>query len=401
MPIDLLSSFEDFGGAHSVPVVSDLPFTPAPWSTARPRRLHTLLSSFTEGGAAPAEGGEGKAEAKEEKAAPNCEELLDYQLENGKEVQLCGDSEEGCIESCKNADELKDQNLEEGGGNKGMVALNMATGGEQQMMAGCTRFCRLEFELFCFPGDSTVVVRDRGRVPLADIQIGDDVMVMRGTPAQGDVTLTFEPVIAWLHFDPYDTAPVLHFRHSIGKLHTSPGHLVFSRRPGSEGVPSTKMAPILARDIRLGDRLLAPWIDGTLAEPEVLEIGKVSKKGLYAPLVESGTLLVDGTAVSCYALPTDISENPFYSKVFSHIAGTLGREGIHDAAHTLFLPFRLWSSALPALPSSASLPRCLSEEAAVPEDREFFEFATAKKRVPSPILPYAWFFYVVFKSFVT
>lgn len=409
MPIDLLNSVESFSDHQTSHLVTDLGFSPAPWllPTARPKAFHTFLSSFTAAGgdpnaaaaggapagAAPAGGGEGK----DASGGSNCEEMLDFQLENGKEIQLCGDSEEQCQDDCKNNPDMKDQPYDEN--NKSAAALSVATGGEQQMLASCTRFCKLEFEMFCFPGDSTVTVRDRGRVQLANLQLGDHIMVMRGTPAKGavDLILTFEPVIAWLHFDPHDTVSVVRLRHTMGELHATPGHLVYSRRPGSAGTAATVMAPIFARDVKIGDHLLAPWVDGTLAEPKVLEIERSSKKGLYAPLVGSGALLVDGTAVSCYAMPTDISEDPFYSKVFRHIAGSLGREGIHDTAHTLFLPFRLWSSSLPALPAPQT---SLDEQAAPPEDEEFFEFTAARKRVPSPILPYAWFFYVVFKSFV-
>ena len=41
--------------------------------------------------------------------------------------------------------------------------------------------------------------------------------------------------------------------------------------------------------------------------PDILQRIR-SSPGLFAPLLACGTLLVDGTAASCYALPTPIAE---------------------------------------------------------------------------------------------
>ncbi|CAK8989893.1 Desert hedgehog protein A (Cephalic hedgehog protein) (Desert hedgehog protein 1) (DHH-1) (X-CHH) [Cleaved into: Desert hedgehog protein A N-product [Durusdinium trenchii] len=96
-------------------------------------------------------------------------------------------------------------------------------------------------------------------------------------------------------------AEVLQITHEQGKLELTAGHLLFAQKA------SDSFAPTVARDVRPGHRLAAPWVDGSVAKPEVLRIDTVRRKGLFAPLLACGTLLVDGTAASCYALPTPIA----------------------------------------------------------------------------------------------
>lgn len=70
--------------------------------------------------------------------------------------------------------------------------------------------------------------------------------------------------------------------------------------------------------------------------PEVLEVSRVRKHGLYAPLLEGGTLLVNGTLASCYAIPADITTHWLYRSV----AGISDGAHVHAAAHAALLPLR-------------------------------------------------------------
>ena len=68
-------------------------------------------------------------------------------------------------------------------------------------LTGCIRFCQTEFQIHCFPASSTVVVRDRGRVPLSSLRLGDQVLVLHRNsswPSSGkacDWSIRFEPVL--------------------------------------------------------------------------------------------------------------------------------------------------------------------------------------------------------------
>lgn len=358
--------------------------------------------------------------------AEGCEETAEYQTEEGKTVMLCVDDEDKCIDSCKNAPELQDAPYDPN--NKVGMLSNMAAGGEQQMQASCVRYCRLEFEIYCFPGDSTVFVRDRGSVPLAQLRVGDQILVLKRRArdqsggqdcADEDAaeawSLHFEPVLAWLHREPEAQVEVLRVRHACGEVHLSSNHLLFARRVSREGDPSkpggessaatAALAPVLAREVRVGDRLLCPWVDGTLAEPEVTAIDRVKKKGLHAPLLAGGTLLVDATAVSCYAIPLDIVADPTYAGLLRRFSAVLGRESIHELAHAVMLPLRAWYMQQRALPWAACCAPPLSttvrRNAPPGEEKDAPPADDAVSLEPLPgIHPYGWFFYVLFKSLV-
>eukprot|EP00439_Symbiodinium_sp_Y106_P044995 s6139_g5.t1 len=52
-----------------------------------------------------------------------------------------------------------------------------ALGGERANQARCAEFCETEFELLCFPGESKVLVRGRGAVPVSTLAVGRELPV--------------------------------------------------------------------------------------------------------------------------------------------------------------------------------------------------------------------------------
>jgi len=316
----------------------------------------------------------------EEKKDGQYEEPLEYRADNGKMVILNGEDEDKCIDSCKAAPELSDKAGEEAG--KGSMMMNMASGGEQAMMAGCIRFCQTEFEIQCFPGSSTVSVRDRGSIPLSKLRLGDHVLVMqrRGNDTS-DWVLRFEPVISWLHYEPEAEMEVVEVHHALGKVSLTPDHLLFVRRP-----ELSSLAAIMAREVSVGDKVLSPWLDGSLAEAEVTEVCRKRATGAYCPFMPSGVLLVDSTAVSCYCVPNDIAKSPLWAPVLGVLDRAMGRQSSHDAAHALFLPVRLLHQVVSHW--QAQMGEVKHEEKDIkPADKN------------EVIHPYGLFMYIVAKSF--
>jgi hypothetical protein len=264
--------------------------------------------------------------------------MVEYRAENGKVIKLNVDSKDKCIESCKNAPELDDDK-----GGKMQAVSNAIAGGERAMEASCVRFCYREFEWTCFPAYSTVVVRDRGTIQMSDLRIGDHILVMRQSSSMrsgdeaSDFGLCFEPVISWLHRDPDAKMKIVQVHHRLGEIHLSSEHMIFIKSDTGTGCFEAR----LARNVSIGDRVLSPWIDGSLVESEVTSISEGVALGAFAPLTPSGMLLVDGTAASCYAAPHDIVNSPSYSALLKGLRGLNGKESVHEIAHMLMLPVRL------------------------------------------------------------
>lgn len=297
---------------------------------------------------------------------------LTYTTPSGKKVEVSGGGFNECVKSCKTAD------YSSSGGAMGMMG-SVVDGGDQANIQGCAKFCRQEFELFCFPGDSVVVVKNRGRVPLAELRVGDFVLAARDWEGAGaSPSLCYDPVIAFIHHEPDVEGEALQIRHSLGQVQLTPNHLVLVQRQGGDGTT----VPVLASEVQLGDRVLAPWVDGGFATPDVLEVTRAWKRGFYAPLLEGGTLLVDGTAASCYAVPRNLAETTAYRRAAQLLDGA----GAHALCHASFLPMRLlWRVA-----HRGGLE--LGEKGAL----------QAKGAMhPDGIHPYAWLMYVATSSFVS
>lgn len=325
-------------------------------------------------GAPPGGGYGGYGGPQQPNAPPPGTPLLEYTAQNGATVSLNGSSQDACIEDCKTNPGLKS------GASTSMFSKysSAGMGGDSASIMDCVFFCREEFEMACFPGDSSVTERKRGRVCLSDLQLGDNVLTVvedgRGAEDGGAETtdpngalrhwrLEFEPVLAWLHRDPDADIEVLEIRHSRGQVRLTADHLLPIMRRGSG--PAFLQA--FAREVSVGDRLLSPWLDGSLVAPEVVAIERVRRQGRFSPLLHSGAIVVDNTAVSCYAIPEPLYTSPVFRGMCHFVGGTLlkapgcaqssrgsaapaprGGHGFGPAAaagaHAACLPLRLWAA---------------------------------------------------------
>jgi hypothetical protein len=123
----------------------------------------------------------------------------------------------------------------------------------------------------CFPPNVELKRLEAGKwvdVLMQDISIGDTVMDGEGRETK---------VLSWLHKDP-DTL-VKYF--DIAGLRISPDHLV-KTPDGFQKAKDAQTVFLYGKETNAVRR-------------------SFYTKGMYAPLTESGTLLVDGFSVSCYA----------------------------------------------------------------------------------------------------
>jgi len=154
----------------------------------------------------------------------------------------------------------------------------------------------------CFPGEALVQVRGRGAVPIASLHPGEWVLAAK--PAVG-APLVYEPVLDWIHVVRGGEASVTIIHHEHGILRASPGHIVFATTASSNGDPTDVPAGLLQKGDVIFAMLTANLTDGNLIPSRVLSIedGFVSS-GMYAPLTNTGTILVDGVLASNYATPS-------------------------------------------------------------------------------------------------
>jgi len=127
--------------------------------------------------------------------------------------------------------------------------------------------------IWCFPGTSTVNIKNKGITKMYDLAIGDHILVEGGV---------YEPVYSFGHRS-VDTEDIEYLQISMengSTLELSADHMVFV---------TGNAIPALA--VRVGD---------DLAGAKVRAITRVYRRGAFAPFTPSGKLMVDGILVSSY-----------------------------------------------------------------------------------------------------
>ncbi|XP_072292157.1 indian hedgehog B protein-like [Eucyclogobius newberryi] len=193
----------------------------------------------------------------------------------------------------------------------------------------------------CFPGDSQVSMETGLQKPLRDLRPGDRVLALSSNQ---DGQLEFSKVLTFLDIDPN----ILSVFHSIetksgAKLVLTAAHLVFVTAGNcTEAVEATvsDLRTTFASEVRIGQCVLVREEQKTRLS-RIKNLSLVKRKGVYAPLTEHGTLIVDAVATSCYAAVNrhSLAHQAFGPLRFLHRFMGIIRQndrGVHWYAHILY-----------------------------------------------------------------
>ena len=134
----------------------------------------------------------------------------------------------------------------------------------------------------CFPGDASVVVKDKGQVEMRNLRIGDHVLGSDGK---------FYLVYAFGHQDFNGSTDYvrLYTNATVSPLEISPAHFLF--------LHEQQELPVLPESLKKGDIVL-----GTDNQPFMItKIEYIVSKGIFAPFTTDGTIVVNGIVCSSYA----------------------------------------------------------------------------------------------------
>lgn len=167
----------------------------------------------------------------------------------------------------------------------------------------------------CFPGTARVQLRDGGLRAMRELRVGDIVATSSANQAAGSSTDDIQWTEVYAFADVQQNTPGIEYVRLVTDakdhaLEMTADHLVWAtRRPGKRG------AFVAARTVAVGTYLRR----SPQGLVRVVRVERVQRNGAYGPLTRSGTLLVDGHLVSCYA---NIKS--------------------HSVAHNVFLPLRVY-----------------------------------------------------------
>ena len=131
---------------------------------------------------------------------------------------------------------------------------------------------------------------ETGPVTIETLQLGQNVLTVQAN------TLLFTPFLGWIHKHSKQSATFFTLETSSQRIVLSGTHVIFIKSNRNQVNPGTTFAD----SVKIGDLLHIRENNETKWE-EVLSIKTNIRKGIYAPLTSSGTILVDNVLASCYA----------------------------------------------------------------------------------------------------
>lgn len=147
----------------------------------------------------------------------------------------------------------------------------------------------------CFAATNTVVTQNKGTIAISQLEIGDYVQ---------DSYSTYSRVYSLSHVDRTAKAEIVSIELDNGEnnpLELTADHMVYAN-----GV-----RPVRAQDVVVGDILGQ--------NSRVVKISKVQREGVYAPLTESGSIVVSGVVSSCYMAMVD-GFSPYFQHLIAQAA---------------------------------------------------------------------------------
>ena len=175
----------------------------------------------------------------------------------------------------------------------------------------------VDVEIPCFSKDTTVSVLGRGDVNLENLHVGDQVLTGHENPK-------YDTVYAHGHYQPNIEGDFIVIETENGfSVEMTKGHLIFV---------DEHQHPIPAGSVSVGDRLISP--SGPI---EVTKLTYETKRGLYAPLTATGTLLLNG-GIWASSYPSILQD----TDEFLQLADGTKLFSMHDGIHLFLAPFRLF-----------------------------------------------------------
>lgn len=160
----------------------------------------------------------------------------------------------------------------------------------------------------CFTGDAKVMTPE-GEKAMRDLHVGDMVL----TSEYGKMAYT--RVASWLHRLPETKAAFIKINTERGQeVSMTPQHFIYKADCVTE-----KMDLVYAEDISVGDCLMVKGDQQRLVMTTVTARSTFYETGVYAPMTETGDLIVDDVYASCH----NVIKTNTLSHTFLNLATTM------------------------------------------------------------------------------
>jgi len=147
----------------------------------------------------------------------------------------------------------------------------------------------------CFHGDDRVETKEFGTITINELaKIRSNVQVLSRND-EGE--LEYSNVRHWLHLEPTTTMKFINLRTQSGhRLSISSEHLIYETdcRGGAGDA-------IYAKNVRIGKCVYIKNENGEFKETPVTEMDQQRMTGIYSPITDTGSIVVNDVLASCYS----------------------------------------------------------------------------------------------------
>ncbi|XP_072274118.1 indian hedgehog protein [Pyxicephalus adspersus] len=191
----------------------------------------------------------------------------------------------------------------------------------------------------CFPGTAMVTLESGEKLQVSALRPGMRVLAMDGYGRP-----TYSDFVTFLDRDPRaeNLFRVIETTDPPRTLTLTSTHLIFVA--DNYSMPTADYKVVFASHIRPGQYVLVSGTAGRLVPAKVTSLSMRRENGIYAPLTQHGTILVDDVIVSCFALvqKQKLAQLAFWPlRVLYSLGMALGQEsselvGIHWYSQFLY-----------------------------------------------------------------
>jgi len=209
---------------------------------------------------------------------------------------------------------------------------------------------------------------------MQDLSVGDRVLTLESLTGR----LVYDDVIAFIHRDPDVIASFVTMTTDDGhQLTLTADHLIYAAPNNmtssiADGGDDVVMTSRFAGSLRPGDDgvyAVAPTVLNRFGVTMVTDMSIVVRRGVFAPLTNSGNIVVDGVVTSCYA-----------------------SFGSHAAAHVSMAPLRFAAHARRAWLDDDKTVTHLKRDVDYYQPQGIHWYAVALRRLAELLLPYCYWY---------
>ncbi|XP_048835837.1 indian hedgehog signaling molecule a isoform X1 [Brienomyrus brachyistius] len=192
----------------------------------------------------------------------------------------------------------------------------------------------------CFPGGARIITEGGVTKAMRDLRPGERVLASSGVDGRGE--LVYSEVLAFLDSDPEARKHFYVIGTEAGeRLPLTAAHLLFVSEGNCSGwVAGSALRAVFASDVQPGQCVVSA-ADGRGHLSRVAWVHIREERGVFAPLTQHGTVVVNGILASCYAV---MDQHHLAHWAFAPLralygwVGPLGRraDGIHWYSSALY-----------------------------------------------------------------